>query len=164
MFIRLALCFFLFVLSLKKWGVCIYQKTLFGMCIVHTCNFLFWGECEAFPVEHGISDWIFRLLPLMKSLCSLGFNRSLRKGNEMESLSTSFDFWTTGFLFFFFLAPVKLVCLKGMWEWLLFFVLRQKILYMMTHFPHLTCIPAHVAVWICAGNCISGRWSGGSRK
>lgn len=110
---------------------------------------------------HGTSNRVFRLFPLMKSLHSLDLNWSLRKGNEMKSLSTSFDFWAN--LLFFF-SPIKLVCPKGMWEWLPFFLLRQKILYMMTHFPHLTCTPAHVAVWICAGNCVSGSWRGGSRK
>lgn len=54
---------------------------------------------------HGISDPVFRLFPLMKSLCSLGlnlgFNWNLRKGNDAESLST-FDFWTFFLLFTFF--------------------------------------------------------------
>lgn len=122
---------------------------------------------------HAISDRVFRLFPLMKSLCSLGFNLgnlgsnwNLRKGNEMESLSTSLIFGLLFYFlrFYFFFPAIKLACLKGMWEWLLFFLLRQTILYIMTHFPCLTCIPAHVAVWICAGNCVSGRWRGGSGK
>lgn len=85
----------------------------------------------------------------------------------MEGLSTSFDFWTLFYIYFltFFFSPaIKLVCLKGMWEWLQLFLLRQMILYMTTRFPHLTGIPAHIAVWICAGNCVSGGWRGGSRK
>lgn len=89
------------VYLLRKWWACIYSKTLSGMQVVHTHSFLFGGECEAFHAEHGISHGVFRLFPLMKSLCSLGFSWCLRKGNEMESLSTSFAFWT-GLLFFFF--------------------------------------------------------------
>lgn len=119
------------------------------------CSLLFWGECEDFPGDHG-SDWIFRLLPLMRCLWSLDLNMNLRKRNGIGSLSTSL---ILGLLVSFLcLAPVKLECLKGMWEWLLFFLLRRQILNMMTNLPRLTCIPICVAVWICAGSCISGRW------
>ena len=120
--------------------------------VVGMCSFLVWGEWEAFPGYHG-SDWVFRLLPLTRCLHSQDLDINLRKRNGIGNRSVLLFGSLASFLF---LAPGKLVCLKGKWEWLLFLLLRRRILNMITNFPRLTCVPVCGAVWIVLGAAQAG--------